>query len=289
MKLRSLSLVVGLLAAMQTQAEEVTVFDVAEQCQVRKTTQGDRYVAPCTIPGSTDLSNRQQLPDVLKTLANSSELNYDFSCESLRPFSLNYQILSEGKVVQQGSLSPQTATAKLVLTNLSDDSQFVVTGYNGLAGFQAIKPGCKLTLQTDELIESKRLSLLQRILIAQAKVIQPLRNYDSATYEAKIDQANEWLKTVYGLVVLSIEPQMGQQLFELINLINQSKLNCLQGACTAYDALQFEQRYQQYKQQLLDIRGYLQQQIEALTQAEDARLVEYQNLLTLLNIELNKL
>lgn len=289
MKLRSLSLVVGLLAAVQIQAKEVTVFDVAEQCQVRETTQGDRFVAPCTIPGSTDLSNRQQLPDVLKTLANSSELNYDFSCESLRPFSLNYQILSEGKAVQQGSLSPQTSTAKLQLANLSGDSQFVVTGYNGLAGFQAIKPGCKLTLQTGESVEFNKLRLLQRVLIAQAHIIHPLRSYDSGTYEAKIDQANEWLKTVYELVVLSIEPQLVQQLSDLRNLINQSKSSCLQGRCSAYHATMSELHYQQYKQQLLDIRGYVQQQIEALTLAEDARVTDYQDLLTLLNIDLNKL
>jgi len=289
MKFRILGLTLGLLAGLQAQAQEVTVFDAAEQCQVRATSTGDRYIPPCTVPNVGINLSAGQLPDALKSLGNSSSISYNFSCESLRPFSIQYQIMDRGQLVQQGSLSPQASTAKIELNDLSGDSQFMLTGYNGLIGFQAIKPGCQLTLLTNELPDSQHINILQNILVAQAKVVKPLLDYDRSTYEARLDEANEWLRTIYGFVALSTQPQMSLQMFDLMELFNQTKSSCVQGVCSPSFAEQFEQQYLQYKKQLLELRDYLQQQVDILTKADDIRAIEYQNLLTLLNLQLSKL
>ena len=287
MKLKSISLLVALIAGAQVQAKEVTLFDAAEQCQVRSTSQGDRYVAPCSLPDALDLSRDGQLPDVMKSLSNNSQLSYNFSCESLRPFSLDYQVISAGQVVKQGSLSPKQSSIEF--GDLTGDSQFAITGFNGLVGFQALKPGCQLTVNTNDAIESRSISILQRALVAKAKIAKPLLEYNGLNYQSRLDEANEWLKTVMGFVVLTTQPQMGQQLLDLLNLVNQHKLACLQGNCSTQAAEEFNELYQQYKQQLIEIRNYLQQRVDTFTEEESDRATEYRNLLIYLNIELYKL
>ena len=82
---------------------------------------------------------------------------------------------------------------------------------------------------------------------------------------------------------------MGQSLFELINLVNKHRLVCMQGRCASEAEKEFTDLYQQHKNSLIQIRHYLQQQVDRLAEQKDKRGSEYRHLLIYLNIELYSL
>ncbi|WDE05401.1 hypothetical protein SG34_000160 [Thalassomonas viridans] len=132
-------------------ASEV-IFDAARDCQARNTTTGIRYVPAC------DFQARQITPDVYNNIADVSligapnfktMLNYDFTCESLKPLSISMAMVGDGieklSTTLAGKASSSTDVASI--THGFMQSQLNLNSLNGAIGFQAIKPGCQMTVE----------------------------------------------------------------------------------------------------------------------------------------------
>ena len=168
MKLLRIILIVTLSLANIAQAETTVLFDAKEQCKARQTTQGMRYIPPCTLPDtefsfsySGDNDNLVQTPALIVI----------FQCESMRPLSFSYQLHREGNVIStgniEGSRNIDQAKSTFSLDKSSVDYTFKLTELNGARGFQAIKPGCKLTVDTaDKEMDFVTLTELTKINIA---------------------------------------------------------------------------------------------------------------------------
>jgi len=146
------SIVLSALAySGSVQASEV-VFDAARDCQARDTTQGVRYVPACDFD-----TNRLITPDSYNNLSSGSfmsdanfktMLNYDFTCESLKPLSISLAMVGDGveKFTADIAGSPTSNVDVASITHSYLLSALKLKSLNGATGFQAIKPGCQMSV-----------------------------------------------------------------------------------------------------------------------------------------------
>lgn len=158
-------LVISLLSVSQTaRAESMVLFSAQEQCNSRETGKGLRYIPPCnlaeteftfTIPEDSGENNG----DNIESGTNAQQLKLNFHCESLRPLSIEYQISRQENIIISGKLAPtpknSQLTSSLSALQPADDYQLKLIKINGMKGFQAIKPDCRLTLEFGKKVEAE--------------------------------------------------------------------------------------------------------------------------------------
>ncbi|SFD69252.1 hypothetical protein [Pseudoalteromonas denitrificans] len=157
-----------LCASFNISAEPDVLFDAEKQCKARETMTGMRYTPPCSISDiEVELGSSDSILDIyMKKFPLNNEIAYQFNCQSLRPFSLKYKVMNDDDVLHTGRFSPKfrysedDGMSKLQLSNLLPESKLKLTSAEGLSGFQALKPGCKLTLEVIDNIDAEILNLV---------------------------------------------------------------------------------------------------------------------------------
>ncbi|WP_018692113.1 hypothetical protein [Algicola sagamiensis] len=153
MKLKSVALLAALVCAPFSYAD--VLFDAKLSCKKRTMANGDRYIPPCSI------TQNSVEADYLEVANNNTEMNfkkalyksyieYSFVCESLRPVNLSYAV-KEGNIVKQKGLIGASRQHQIQSTTFTHDyakASFVLDGIQGMYGFQAMKPGCKMQTET---------------------------------------------------------------------------------------------------------------------------------------------
>ncbi|WP_281560758.1 hypothetical protein [Thalassomonas sp. RHCl1] len=145
-------LAIGLLSLNQAaKAETIVLFAADEQCHSRETGKGIRYIPPCSL---SDSEFTFTLPgdngDDIDSSAETQRLNLNFHCESLRPLNIEYQIRQQEHIIISGKLAPsqdnRQLSSSLSMLEPAGHYQIKLIKINGMKGFQAIKPDCRLTL-----------------------------------------------------------------------------------------------------------------------------------------------
>ncbi|WDD98506.1 hypothetical protein [Thalassomonas actiniarum] len=146
-------LAIGLLLLNQAaKAETIVLFTADEQCHSRETSKGIRYIPPCSL---SDTDFTFTLPGDnggdIDSSTETQNLSLNFHCESLRPLSIEYQISQQEHIIISGKLAPSQDNAQLnasiSLLEPAGHYQLRLIKINGMKGFQAIKPDCRLTLE----------------------------------------------------------------------------------------------------------------------------------------------
>lgn len=152
-------------------AESVVLFDVKEQCRAIETTQGIRYLAPCTLPDK-EFTFRVSAPSSANNF-NNKNLIVDFQCESLRPLTMSYEISHRDQITHNASMAPapnnEDALTTFSLDESDDEYTFKLVDMTPNSGFQAIKPGCKVEVSTSATVVPDELPIGLATKIAVAK------------------------------------------------------------------------------------------------------------------------
>lgn len=153
--MKALLMIMLLITAGTANALPLDVFDAEQQCQLRTTSQGARYVPPCQFLGTTvyaGKNNNYLQGDLIEGGLFKTILNYTFTCESLRSLSIRFNLSN----ADGSSVSNRIAGSRIYepssveLTHGNNDSVLYLEELSGATGFQAMKPGCKLTV--DQLV-----------------------------------------------------------------------------------------------------------------------------------------
>ncbi|WDE11287.1 hypothetical protein [Thalassomonas haliotis] len=146
-------LIISLLSlSPAAQAETIVLFDADKQCHSRETGKGIRYTPPCSLTETEFVFTlAEDNTRDIKTSAGTQKLDLNFHCESLRPLSIEYQISQQANIITSGKLAPtqnnHNAHSSLSMSEPAGDYRLTLLKINGMKGFQAIKPGCRLTLE----------------------------------------------------------------------------------------------------------------------------------------------
>lgn len=151
------------------QNEPTVLFDVEKHCRSVETTQGVRYLPPCSLPDSS--FNFVVTAPNEDNDYNNGNLVVDFYCESLRPFTIDYQITQGQDLYRDSELVPSSdkdnAKSTFSLNESEHAYSFKLTNLN-TGGFQAMKPGCKVTVSTSatEVVEKLPIALSAKVHLA---------------------------------------------------------------------------------------------------------------------------
>lgn len=131
------------------------VFNAESQCLSQLTGTGTRYVPPCSFTASTYYADRNQSYTSSALVQNGlfkTNFQYRFVCESIRPLSLRYTLSADLNAVSTSRITGSIGAEKnsIELTHDFSRASLVFDSLSGASGFQAIKPGCKLTV--DQLV-----------------------------------------------------------------------------------------------------------------------------------------
>jgi hypothetical protein len=263
MKLLFAALSISLSIVNFSHAESTTLFDAEEQCKARQTTQGMRYIPPCTLPNNEFSFS---IPGEYDDVSQEPVLAVNFKCESMRPLSLNYQLSREGVVISTGELAGsadiEQARSTFSLDKFPAEYTFKLIKLNGARGFQAIKPDCKLTAGTgDEEIDSATLAELTKVNIALWETTsRAVMKKSLIRYE--INNAKYWLETIKGL--LSPEnTAVVTKLNDMIEQLSDILATCSNSYCgtTAIDKI--KTLHQKAEQALISNKQLLDHNLEA--------------------------
>lgn len=201
MRLFFAALSATLLTINPANAESKVLFDVQEHCQSRETTQGVRYIPPCTLP---DREYTFSLPENNNTVKSPS-LEVNFQCQSMRPLSFQYQLSRDGNIVSTGNLAgtrDSDERSSFSLNSLAADYTFKLIKMEGGSGFQAIKPGCQLIATTvDNEIKIEQLAEQSKINIALLEsTTRALAKKNTHFFKFELINNKYWLITLEQLL-----------------------------------------------------------------------------------------
>lgn len=140
-----------LLSAGQVQAAAEEMFNANQQCKLRQTSTGDVYAPPCQFNArvkEADANHGYVNHSMVRAALFKTQLDYDFVCDSIRPLSVSYQLKAGEHAQSNGRIagSKQSSNNHLELTHEFATASLTIDGLQGAAGFQAIKPGCRLVV-----------------------------------------------------------------------------------------------------------------------------------------------
>ena len=99
---------------------------------------------------SNSLQNKQQSEQKNK----QANFILDFHCQSLRALTVEYQLIRDNNIILSGKLAASQGSTEqqpsLSMIKPAGNYQLKLINFNGLEGFQAIKPGCRLIVNTDK-------------------------------------------------------------------------------------------------------------------------------------------
>jgi len=158
---RFFGLALSLLSLTPTaKAEPIVLFEAKEQCNAHETAKGIRYIPPCNL---TETELTFTIPENQETPTDKQNLSLNFHCEALRPLSIEYQISRQEKIIISGKLAPtdknDSSRASFSMLQPADDYRLKLNKLNGMKGFQAIKPDCRLILEIGEKHDEELASL----------------------------------------------------------------------------------------------------------------------------------
>lgn len=130
----------------------VDVFDASTQCTSRMTGTGERFVPPCQfseVSLDSDQNTNYSNSSIVRSGLFKTVLDYSFTCESIRPLSVRYNLTAgvDASSSNRVSGSRSYENSNVELTHGFTNSILNFASLEGVTGFQAIKPGCKLTVQ----------------------------------------------------------------------------------------------------------------------------------------------
>lgn len=185
-------LFLGFFLPICCDASPIIIFNADRDCESRHTSTGIRYVPECDFhatqvnPTEVDsLNEGSSLEDGLF----KSQLEYQFSCESLRPLSIYFALLDGFETVETGVVAGTKNATQLVntMSHSYHSANFVISGASGVTGFQAIKPGCKMLINHfisypepkyfNEVVNSK--IAVDQLIATLLQIAQPGANYVS--------------------------------------------------------------------------------------------------------------
>jgi len=200
MKLLFAALSASFFIVNPVSAESITLFDAKEQCRALETTEGVRYIPPCTLP---DSEFSFTVDSSSKDIDPNPSLAVYFQCTTLRPLSFRYQLSRNGDVFStgnmEGSREIEQAQSSFSLGRTPANYTFKLIQMDGATGFQAIKPDCKVVATTngDDEVDSATFTELTKINIAiWETTTRAVKKRWLIKYE--IDNAKYWLETIQG-------------------------------------------------------------------------------------------
>jgi hypothetical protein len=251
------------------QAEPVILFDVAEQCRAVETTQGTRYLLPCSLP------NKEFTFSVAKASAennyNNENLKVDFYCESMRPFTFRYHITNNDAVINNQPLAPSTnkddALSTFSLPASETNYTFRLVSLDSYAGFQAIKPGCQVKVSTAATLVQEKLpiGLATKINLAVWRATQSATSGAGGyfSFKLRLNGAKDLLESVE-MILLETAPNYTTNLAGIIDNLNYLLDQCTSHYCnrTAYNNI--KQITADSEQELLGLKATLDNLIESV-------------------------
>jgi hypothetical protein len=255
------------------QAESVVLFDVAEQCRAIETTQGTRYLLPCTLP------DKEFTFSVAKANAennyNNENLKVDFYCESMKPFSFRYQITNNDEVINNESLAPSANKADALSTFSLRESKtnytFKLVSLDSPGGFQAMKPGCQVKVSTTVTFVQEDLPIGLAIKINLA-VWRATQNTTAGwggyfSYKLRLSNAKDLLESVE-MILLETAPNFTTNLVDKIDSLNSLLEQCTSPYCNRAVHSEIKKIRAESEQELLALKAELDNLIESINDAE---------------------
>ncbi len=244
------------------QAESVVLFDVAEQCRALETTQGTRYILPCTLP------DKEFTFSVVKASAennfNNENLKVDFYCESMRPFTFRYQITNNNEVFNNQSLAPSAnkddALSTFSLRESKTNYTFKLVNLDSYGGFQAIKPGCQVKVSTTATLvqEDLPIGLATKINLAVWRATQHTTAGTGGyfSYKLRLSNAKDLLESVE-MILLETAPKFTTNLADIIDSLNALLEQCTSPYCNRAVHNEVKQVTADSEQELLALKAEL--------------------------------
>lgn len=141
------------VAASHAHSAPTQVFNANTQCNSRMTTTGLVYVPPCqfnSVQTDADSNNSHSYNAMIEAASFKTKLTYDFVCDTIRPLTFGYKLKAGEHAEINGRMagSRNSEKANLELTHSKNVATLLIDNMQGASGFQAIKPNCRLTVDT---------------------------------------------------------------------------------------------------------------------------------------------
>ncbi len=217
-----------------------SIFSADDQCRIRPTSNGNLYVPPCSFTPNrhysdtspTDSSNSMVRNGLFKT-----QLIYEFTCASIRPLSLTYELRGGSNSLSSGRISGSRTSEKIYveLTHEKSNANLFLGSLTGATGFQAIRPGCNMTI--DQLVtypEPRYFNLIASQLINYNSLISNLLHIatPSTNYISIISSMNNAI-TAFEMLQFDIDDEiLLDQIGDSITQLTSSK-SALSTSCSA--------------------------------------------------------
>jgi len=279
MKLLISALVAAQFIVNVAQADTTILFDAEEQCKSRQTTQGIRYIPPCTLP---DKALTFSVSDDNST--QSPALAVTFQCESLAPLSLSYEISQDEHVIMTGNLAaskyPEQAQSTFALNESLTDYTFKLTELNGARGFQAMKPNCKVVVAVDSVVENAdsmdfiTFAELTKINIAIWDVTaRALAEKNTRFFKYELSNAKYWLETIDNLLV-SESTAVNESLSRSIEQLNTALAACGSNYCYSVSMNAVALLHDSNEQALMSATQFIDNKLETYDVANEEETPE---------------
>ncbi|MCJ8294139.1 MAG: hypothetical protein MJK15_06990 [Colwellia sp.] len=251
------------------QAESVVLFDVSEQCRALETTQGTRYLLPCTLP------DKEFTFSVAKASTennfNNENLIVDFYCESMKPFTFRYQITNNDEVINNQSLAPSAnkddALSTFSLRESKTNYTFKLVSLDSYGGFQAIKPGCQVKVSTTATLvqEDLPIGLATKINLAIWRATQSTTaGWGSYfAYKLRLSNAKDLLESVE-MILLETAPKFTTDLADIIDSLKSLLEQCKSSYCNRTVHSEIKQITADSEKKLLGLKSELDNLIESI-------------------------
>ncbi len=260
-------------------AESIVLFDVKEQCRSVDTTQGVRYLTPCSLPDKPFTFHVGAPTE--ENDYNRENLKVDFHCESIRPLSMDYQITHSDQVTHNASIAPSInqdeITASFTLSESSDEYTFELTAINGNTGFQVMKPGCKLEVSTSATIVPDELpiGLATKINVATWHASQRVIDKSSSSlFMERLTSAKYRLESMHSVLQETLS-ESTTGLADIINSVDSLLATCGSTYCPSTVLDEVTNIQDKSKQTLLTLKQQLDKLIEGIEDKEPEENEDY--------------
>ncbi|AUI86066.1 hypothetical protein BS333_06535 [Vibrio azureus] len=150
MKFKMLFLFSLIISASKSFSGEV-IFSAERDCKRVEMSNGTRFTPKCKFdPEKTITPNYLKENTKFKDLSYKTKLEYNFTCESLRPLNLNFSMYDSKREKLNISVSADRIEKNQFATVNHKYEQLKVkfNRMDGLSGFQVMKPGCLMVVDS---------------------------------------------------------------------------------------------------------------------------------------------
>jgi hypothetical protein len=219
----------------------------------------------------------------------------------MRPLSVGYEVSQEEQVIMTGNLAGskyiEQAKSIFSLDRSLNDYTFKLTEINGARGFQAIKPHCKVVVETDGTVveadgpvDFMTLSEVTKIHIAiWDRTIRALAKKNTQFFKYELANTKYWLDTINHLLVTK-STIAKEALNNAVEKLTSTLAACGSLYCTSEQVNEIEMLNESSEKILSNTKQLIDEKLEPYdfgNEEETPEITDWLQLRTLINVALS--